>query len=398
MHPSMEIRNEISHRLDGRIIVLGVTGSVAAVECFALVRDLVRHGAKVIPVMSAAAQDIVTPYSLEFASGVPPITALSGQAEHVSLLGDGKDHADLLLVYPCTANTISKMALGIDDGPVTTMATVALGSDIPVLIAPAMHDCMFRNRAVASNLQRLEDMGVKVLGPHVVDVRAKVASRPEVVAEVLRALGKSDLEGKKVLIIGGRSEEPIDEMRIITNRSTGAMTANLLEVCFERGANLECWLGATDVPIPSYIECKRFRHTRELEDLAEGRDFDLVIVPAALADFAPQPREGKISSDAGDLTLHLSTVPKFLPRIAGHCRLLVAFKAESGMSDEDLVARARQRMSVEGPHLTVANDISMVGQGEGRIILVTEQEAKEVSGDKRALAESIIDACVDMLP
>lgn len=397
MHPSMEIRNEISRRLDGRVIVLGVTGSVAAVECFALIRDLIRHGAKVIPVMSAAAQEMVTPYSLEFASGVAPITALSGQAEHVSLLGDGKDRADLFLVYPCTANTISKMALGIDDGPVTTMATVALGSETPVLIAPAMHDCMFRNRAVASNLQRLRDMGVKVMGPHIQDARAKVASRPEVVAQVLRALGKSDLEGRKVLIIGGRSEEPIDDMRIITNRSTGAMTANLLEVCYERGANLECWLGATDVSMPPYIECRRFRHTRELEELAEGKEYDLVIVPAALADFAPQPQKGKIPSDAGDLTLHLSTVPKFLPRMAGHCRLLVAFKAESGMSDDDLIARSRQRMGAQGSRLTVANDISMVGQDEGRILLVTAQDAKEVSGDKRAMAEAIIDACVDLL-
>jgi len=397
MHPSMEIRNEISRRLEGRTIVLGITGSVAAVECFALIRDLIRHGAKVIPVMSTAAQEMVTPYILEFASGIPPITSLSGQAEHVSLLGDGGDRADLFLIYPCTANTISKMALGIDDGPVTTMATVALGTDVPVIIAPAMHDSMFRNRAVALNLQKLKDMGVTVLGPHVEDKRAKVAPRSEVVAQVLRALGKSDLEGRRVLIIGGRSEENIDDMRIITNRSTGAMTANLLEVCFERGANVECWLGATDVSMPPYISYRSFRHTQELEEFAEGKEYDIVIVPAALADFAPQPTKGKIPSDAGDLTLHLRTVPKFLPLMAGRCKLLVAFKAESGISDEDLVARSRSRMQAQGSHLTVANDISMVGNENGRVILVTEQEAKEVAGDKRMLAESIIDTIVDML-
>jgi len=393
----MEIRNEISRRLDGRVIVLGVTGSVAAVECFALIRDLIRHGAKVVPVMSAAAQDMVTPYALEFASGVPPITALTGQAEHVSLLGDCKGRADLFLVYPCTGNTISEMACGIDNSPVSTMAMVALGSQLPVLIAPAMHDCMLRNPAVAANLEKLQEMGVKVLGPKRVDQRAKVASRPEVVAQVLRALGKSDLEGMRVLVIGGRSEEPIDDMRVITNRSSGSMTANLLEVCYERGAELECWIGNTDVPMPSYVDCHRFHRTEELNVLAEGEDYDIVIVPAALADFAPDPRSGKIPSDAGDLTLHLSTIPKFLPLMRDRCRLLVAFKAESGASDEELVDRARQRMDQQGSQLTVANDISNAGKEEGRILLVTAEDSREVSGDKRDLAEAIIDACVDML-
>jgi len=131
MHPSEEIFCEKSNKLRGKTIIVGVTGSIAATECFAAIRELIRHGAKVIPAMTQAAKLIVTPESLEFASGNRTITELTGQAEHVSLLGNGSV-ADMFLVYPATANTISKIATGVDDTPVTSMATVALGSKMPM--------------------------------------------------------------------------------------------------------------------------------------------------------------------------------------------------------------------------------------------------------------------------
>ena len=140
-HPADEIYCENGDSLMGKVIVLGITGSIAAVECFSLIRGLVRRGAEVIPVMTKEAQKLVTPDSLYFASGNQPITELTGLTEHITLMGD-RDSADLLLIYPATANTVSKIANGIDDTPVTSMATVALGEGIPVAIAPAMHQVM----------------------------------------------------------------------------------------------------------------------------------------------------------------------------------------------------------------------------------------------------------------
>ena len=153
MHPSEEIYCEKSNKLKGKTVVIGITGSVAASECFATIRELIRHGASVIPVLSESATKFVTPLSMEYASGNKAIIELTGETEHVNLMG-GSD-ADVFVIYPATANTISKIANGIDDTTVTSMATVALGSGIPIAIAPAMHDAMFRNPAVQKNVEYL---------------------------------------------------------------------------------------------------------------------------------------------------------------------------------------------------------------------------------------------------
>ena len=183
MHPAEEIYCESSSKLKGRTIVMGITGSVAAVECFGAIRELIRHGAKVIPVLTESARDFVTPLSMEYASGNKPVTELTGATEHVSIIGSD---ADVLLIYPATANTISKIANGIDDTPVTSMATVALGSGLPIAIAPAMHDAMFNNPAVQKNIELLRSWGVTFIGPKKVGPRAKVASKEEVIASVFR--------------------------------------------------------------------------------------------------------------------------------------------------------------------------------------------------------------------
>ena len=140
--------------LAGKQIVIGVTGSIAAVEVVKLIRSLRRHGALVQPVMSQAASGIIHPDSLTYASGRETITRLSGRVEHITYCGD-EGSADLLLIAPCTANTISKIACGIDDTPVTTFATTAIGSRKPVILVPAMHHSMYRHPAVIENLAKL---------------------------------------------------------------------------------------------------------------------------------------------------------------------------------------------------------------------------------------------------
>ncbi|MCQ2071079.1 MAG: bifunctional phosphopantothenoylcysteine decarboxylase/phosphopantothenate--cysteine ligase CoaBC, partial [archaeon] len=165
MHPSEEIFCEKGTRLKGKKIVLGITGSIAAVDTFHLIRELIRNGADITPVMSQAAVQLVAPDAIEFATGKKPILSITGQTEHIKYFAEGSD-TDLFLIHPITANTISKIANGIDDTAVTTMATVVMGSDIPMMIVPAMHGRMFSNPAVARNLKALEDAGVYVIGPH----------------------------------------------------------------------------------------------------------------------------------------------------------------------------------------------------------------------------------------
>ena len=172
-------------------IVLAVTGSVAAVRTPELVHELRRNGYKVKCVMSAEAKRIIHPNVLHWASELPVTTKLSGETEHVKYLGlDGE--ADLLLIAPSTSNTISKIACGIDDTPVTTCAATALGSGKPVIIVPAMHHSMYLNPFVKENLEKLVKSGVTVLDARVEEGKAKIAENKEIVESVLHALGRQD--------------------------------------------------------------------------------------------------------------------------------------------------------------------------------------------------------------
>ena len=395
MHPSEEIYCEKSTKLRGKTIIMGITGSIAAVECFGTIRELIRHGAEVFTVMTPEAQKIVTPDALEFASGHRPVTELTGHTEHITMMA--KRSADLLLIYPATANTISKIANGIDDTSVTSMATVAIGSGIPIAIAPAMHDSMYNNPAVKANLDRLSDWGISMIGPRSDGVRAKVASKDEVVAWTFRVLSRNFFHGRRLLVVGGRSEEPIDSMRIITNRSTGMMAVELAKRAFERGADVELWMGGCNVELPDYIPTRRYESVKDLVSMVDSIDHDAVLVPAALADFTPHEiASGKIPSDNG-FRLDLDSVPKVLPLIRSKCNVVIGFKAESGLSRQDLVDKARTRLDKYGLSAVVANDIDVVGRTSSSAILVTDTQAKDISGTKAEVSDSILDFCVKCL-
>lgn len=395
MHPSEEIYCEKSTKLRGKTIVMGITGSIAATECFATIRELIRHGAEVRTVVTKEALKLVTPDALEFASGHRPVIDLTGGTEHIAMMGARS--ADLLLIYPATANTVSKIACGIDDTPVTSMATVAVGAGIPIAIAPAMHDSMYRNPAVADNIEKLRSWGIHIIGPRSDGVRAKVASREEVIAWTFKVLSRDFFQGKRLLVIGGRSEEPIDSMRIITNRSTGMMSVELAKRAFERGADVELWMGGCSVDLPDYIPTRRYATVDELVGMVEGIDHDAVLVPAALADFAPhEVAPGKIPSDKG-FTLSLDPVPKVLPLIRSRCDVVIGFKAESGLSRQELAERARSRLDSYGLSAVVANDIDVVGKTSSAAMLVTADDAKDITGTKSEVSDAILDFCVKRL-
>ncbi|MCK9322995.1 MAG: bifunctional phosphopantothenoylcysteine decarboxylase/phosphopantothenate--cysteine ligase CoaBC [Candidatus Methanomethylophilaceae archaeon] len=396
MHPSEEIYCEKSKRLRGKTIVIGITGSIAATECFTLIRELIRNGAKIIPVMTLNATKLVAPDSIEFACGMKPIVELGGQVEHITYLGCASA-ADLFLVYPATANTISKMATGIDDTSVTSMAVVALGGNVPVAVAPAMHQQMFDNPAVSRNIETLRSWGVHVIGPNKEGPRAKIASKEEVVAWTIKLLSRNDFNGKRMLIIGGRSEEPIDSMRMITNRSTGLMSVTLAQRAFERGASVELWMGGCSVPLPDYIPVKRFTKVSDLLQMIDTIDQDVVIVPAALADFTPaDSKEGKIPSDK-KFDMILNPVPKVLPLIRKKCENVIGFKAESGLELSELEARARSRLEEYGLKAVVANDVDSVGRISTSATFVTSDSSKNITGSKSDISDAILDFCAAKL-
>jgi phosphopantothenoylcysteine decarboxylase/phosphopantothenate--cysteine ligase len=390
MHPVNDIRGTQGSALRGKRIVLCITGSIAAVETVKLARELARLGGEVIPVMTRAATKIVHPDSVHFATGNVPIIELDGSVKHVELCGESGSRADVLLIAPATANTISKIACGIDDTAVTTMATCAIGSGMSMIIVPAMHGSMFRHRIVQENIQKLKKLGVAFVGPKLEERKAKMASIGDVVAEVCRAAGPKDLAGKKVLVIAGSTREPIDYVRFITNRSSGATGLALAWEAYRRGADVEIWAGE-GIGAPAFAKATVFGSVAELAKMAPGAKADIVIVPAAISDFTVRPDRGKIASSKPK-TLGLEPAPKILGLLRRKGRVLIGFKAETGITGKELEKRARDRMKQHGLDMIVANLLEKVGT-EDTEALVLRRSKKPVPfrGRKSALAELIFD-------
>ncbi|MCF7949641.1 MAG: hypothetical protein K9M94_13720, partial [Spirochaetia bacterium] len=187
-HPSKDILGSLSTALRGKKVALGITGSVAAVRSSEIARLLMRYGVEVFPVMSPEAARIIHPNLMEWATGNPVVTSLSGSIEHVALAGNVANRVDAVLIAPSTANTIGKIAAGIDDTPVTTLATTAIGQGIPMLIVPAMHEPMYYHPAVRRNIETLKSDGIHVLIPNVSEGKAKIPDTEEIVFHTIDLL------------------------------------------------------------------------------------------------------------------------------------------------------------------------------------------------------------------
>lgn len=399
MIPADRIRGVKSLKLQGKTIVLGVTGSIAAVETVKLARELIRHGADVHAVMSRDALGIVHPNALQFATGRRVVTVLDGSMDYLEMCGtDGR--ADVLLIAPATSNTLSKIANGIDDTTVTTYAANALGSGIPVLVAPAAHETMMKNPAVVANIRRLKELGVHFIEPTWEEDKAKMADVDAIVAGVLRRLGPRDLAGKRVLVIAGATVEPIDDIRVITNRSTGGTGLELAKSAYEHGADVELWLGRHEGHVPSWIPHKTFETTSDLASLAEAMEADIAVVPAAVADFAPAKVAGKIPSRDGPATLRLEPTPKVLEVLRKHTQgVLVGFKAEAGTTDAKLKEKAMGLLKETGLDLVVANDVAKVARDSTEITIFDRKGREDTfEGSKALAAERIWRAVLHGLP
>lgn len=402
MHPVENVRGTLSHHLQGRKVVLAVAGSIAAVKSVELARELVRHGADVVPVMSEAATRILHPDALEFATGYRPITRLTGAVEHVALLGDVPGKADLLLVAPATANTVSKMALGIDDTPVTTCATVAFGTKTPVVVAPAMHEAMLDHPIVAGHQRTLvESLGVTWVEPLREERKAKLADVEAIVETVIHRLANDPrnpgpLAGRRALVVSGATEEPIDPVRILTNRSSGRSGILMATELRRLGAEVALWQGRATVEVPGHLEpfTTRFATHTDLAGLvtkAALGGFDQIWMPAAIGDYATAPARQKIPSE-GRLELSFKPLPKLIETVRAKApkAVLVAFKAES--DPKTLVARARDRLKRYGAQFAVANASGTFGAKDTKAHLVTQRTDKVFVGPKERVIPELVKA------
>ncbi|MEA2054539.1 MAG: bifunctional phosphopantothenoylcysteine decarboxylase/phosphopantothenate--cysteine ligase CoaBC [Candidatus Thermoplasmatota archaeon] len=388
VHPSNDIRGMKSKKLEGKIIILAVTGSIAAVETIKLARELIRNGAKVVPVMSESACKIIHPHALEFATGEKPITELSGKVEHILYCGEREKRADLLLIAPCTANTISKIALGIDDTSVTTFATTAVGSKMPIVVVPVMHSSMYDNPFVVDNIGKCMEEGITIVEPRMEEGKAKIAENDEIVETVIQILGKNDFRGKNILVIGGATSEFIDDVRVITNLSSGKMVLALAKIAYERGGNVEIWYSRLSPP--AYVKSEEFvNHEDIVRLIKKGKKFDYVINCAAISDFTAEKKKGKIRSGK-EIDLHFFPVQRINPLLRKIGKTLVGFKLEA--DEKNIVDSAFERMNNDGMDYIVTNTASAIGSDYMKAwIIDKEKNIVEIKGKKEVIAEKIFD-------
>jgi phosphopantothenoylcysteine decarboxylase/phosphopantothenate--cysteine ligase len=406
-HPSKDIVGTKGNELKGKRIVLCITGSVAAIESPKIARSLMRHGAEVFTVMSPMSQKIIHPYLMEWATGNAATTELTGKIEHIGLAGDHPERADLILVAPATANTIGKIACGIDDTCVTSVVSTAFGARIPMIIVPAMHESMYRHPILIENIKKLQTLGLEFIGPRVVEGKAKIARTRDVIDAVTRRLTiHQDFSGLRLLVTAGPTAEHIDPIRIITNRSSGKMGVALTEEALSRGAEVTLVYGFGTAAPPAKanvisVETTDQMHKAVMSEL-RSKKYDAMIATAAAADWkVKKPFARKVSThELNLLSLELKPTRKIIDyaKKASPDTLLVAFRAEYRLPRKDLVASACKRLLESNADLIVVNDVGKKGAGFGtetNEVLIIDKERKVIyvpKAPKREVARQILNA------
>lgn len=400
---SKEIVGEKSRRLVNKKILLGVTSSAAIYKSIDLARELMRHGAEVRVIMSPEAKKLISPELFKWATGNDVVTELTGNVEHISLIYDDPDNT-ILVIAPATANTINKIAHGISDNALLTLILSGLGKEIPMIMVPAMHLSMWVSPATKKSINMLRDYGVEVVEPIIEKDKAKYPPIEEIRERVFRRVAPKILENKRVLVTAGATRVYIDNIRYISNPSSGKMGVSIAIEAWIRGADVTLILSKNSLHeyfIPRGIRVIYFETFDEAKNilLEEVTRADVLIHAAAISDFAPVIKyEGKIPSDK-TISLELRPTEKLLELAAKtkkDCDV-IAFKAEWNLSENELVSRALKYIDKGLAKAVVANDVSkkIFGSDRTEALLVYRKNGREevvkLSGLKRDVAGKILD-------
>ena len=389
IHSSKDIVGIDGCEIEGKKIVLCITGSVAAYRAIDLARQLIRHGADVFPVMSeAVASTLLTPDMMKWATGNNVVTKITGSLEHIALAN--YNMSDLIVVYPCTANTIGKVANGINDTPVTSVLSVALGSRIPIIIAPAMHESMYDNRLIQENIQKVKDQGVDFLQPIIIEGKAKVVSPEQILKSIITKFTNSTQSffyEKNILVTAGGTIEYIDPIRVITNLSSGKMGNILAEEAVRLGAKVTLVYGhGTYSPkFSPNLKIIRVNTSKEMYNVIMSelslKRYDIAILSAAVADFTPERKSiKKITTSTGKLLLTLSPTRKIINKVKHMSKqtFLVGFKAEYNISDTNMIEGAYKKLMECKGDLIVANDVgrkdSEIGSDNNEVFVIDKRK------------------------
>jgi phosphopantothenoylcysteine decarboxylase / phosphopantothenate---cysteine ligase len=384
----------VSAALAGRRVLLVVSGGIAAVSTPQLARGLRRHGASVEAAMTPAAEQFLGALCLEWATGHGVLTGLTGRAEQT-------EAHDLVLVAPATLDIIGKMASGIADNAPLAAIAGAFGRRTPVLVAPTMHASLWQNPLFQDNLARLTSRGLVTLVPPLMEEgKAKLPAADAILRAVRRALSDSPLRGRRILMTAGPTRAPIDQVRFVENRSSGRLGCALAAELDARGAEVTLLYGPGSAAPPAGVTLVPVETPAEMLEAvlaraAAERPF-AGIFAAAVLDFVPEPRPGKISS-AGGLELRFHATPKIVQEVdrLGLAWHKIGFKLQAGLGDEQLLAHGRALLERAGCHAVVCNHVEQVGPGVHRAAVLTRRSVRWT--DSRAqLVEAVAATLEDL--
>ena len=393
--------------LTNKTVVLGITGSIAAYKAADLASQLTQAGARVEVIMTEAATQFVTPITFRSITGRPVVTemfdpASEFSAEHVAL----GEAADVVFIAPATANVIAKLATGIADD---VLCCTVLATRAPVIVAPAMNVNMYENLVTQDNLAKLRARGFTTAGPAYGRLASgkmglgRLADIGEILGAICQVLGRSgDLAGKRIVVTAGGTQEPVDPVRCLTNRSSGKMGYALAEAARDRGAQVVLISAPSALSKPACVDTVDVGTAREMYEAVKKAvaEADALIMAAAVADYRPvQVSESKIKrQQAPSLSLELERTPDVLGEVKGNF-VRVGFAAES----DNLVANVREKLQKKQLDLIVANDItaagSEIGADTNRVVII-DREGKEEQLPllhKREVADKILDRVAKLL-
>ncbi len=393
--------------LKDKTIVLGITGGIAAYKAVDLASKLTQAGARVEVVMTEAATKFVTPLTFRNITGRPVVTDMFEMAseyseEHIALA----EIADVVVVAPATANSIARLAAGIADN---MLGTVILATAAPVIIAPAMNDVMYANRVTQENLNKLKGRNFTIIEPEHGRLasgktgKGRLPETPRIIEVIERVLGqREDLAGRRIVVTAGGTQEPIDPVRHIGNRSSGKMGYALAEAARDRGALVTLVTAPATLPAPGGMEVVRVRTAVEMKKAVEAavKKADALVMAAAVADYRPKrTAKAKIKKEAtGGLDMELIRTPDILGEVKGNF-IKVGFAAES----ENMVANATKKLKEKNLDLIVANDITAADSGfdvdTNRVTIIDKAgKAEELPlMSKREVAEKVLDRVKGMM-
>ena len=388
--------------LENKKIVLGMTGGIAAYKAAELTRALIKAGAKVKVIMTKSATEFITPLTMQTLSQGPVYMDMFGATDpydiaHISLA----DYADAFVIAPASGNIIGKIASGIADD---LLSTTVMAQNKPTLICPAMNDKMLANPIVQDNVRKLKNYGYAVMESDVGELACKTTGSgrlpeiPAIVEAIEALLTPSDFAGERILITAGPTEEPLDPVRFITNRSSGKMGYALAKAAHQRGAYVTLISGPTQIPAPGVEELIAVRTARDMHRAVMDHysKATVIIKAAAVADYRPKSvSDEKIKKEKGMKNIELERNPDIIAEIGAKKKncVLVGFAMET----QDLLANARGKLLKKNMDMIVANSLREDGAGfqsDTNIITIMDKNGKMIALDRMSkidVAHRILD-------